>query len=710
MDYEESEIEESGEIEEPGEVEGLPRLLQFLEAPNIAELLEADELSLIGKKVVDEYDIDENSREDWLKKTQKAMDLAKQVAEEKNYPWPKAANVKYPVITNAAIQFNARAYPAIVKGNEVVSCKVTGSDPDNQKASRAKRVSEHMSYQCLFEMPEWEPDQDRQLLVLPIVGTDFKKTYFDPSMGRNVSVRVSAKDCVVNNKAKSIETAPRITQVFTLYPQEITEKKRMGVYLDVEFPYSHSDDDYEPVEFLEQHRMLDLDEDGYPEPYIVTVHKESGKVARIVSRFEPDSVTLIDETKTVKITLTEWVYNGQPQGFEIAKIEPVHYFTKFGFIPDPDGGFYDIGLGILLNPLNESINTTLNQLLDAGHLANTGGGFIGRGLRMRRGEVRFRPGEYKQIDSPGENIRNNIVPLQFPGPSPVLFQLLGMLIQAARELSSVSEVMSGDGQMAMAQPTTVMALIEQGQMVFSAIYKRVHRALGQEFRKLFKLNARYLDDQVYFRLLDDQKAIARIDYAEEDLDIEPVSDPNLATDQQKLARANFLGQFMQDPYFNAMEIRRRILEAARIEDIETLLQPPPDPGPDVGLMLEMAKLENDRAEIDNTIRKTNADIIKSIADAVYSLERAESENAGNQLEFYRIQLQAMIQSMKDGNQRARVSGMEAAPGNGVRLPDPAGGPGGANGAMGLGQLTGGGAGGMPDSMQGVQGFGGPQLG
>lgn len=701
------EIEDESLQEEQSEAFQAPaKLLEFLQTSNIADRLDTTELARIGQKVLDEYEIDESSRSDWITNTEKAMKLAKQVAEEKSYPWPKAANVKYPIITSAAIQFSARAYPSIVAGNDVVKCGVTGADPDNAKASRAQRVSEHMSYQLLTEMAEWEDDQDRQLIVLSIVGTDFKKTYFDAELGRNRSIRIPAKNIVVNNDAKSLETASRITELFTLYPYEVTEKVNLGIYREDEYYLSETDDEYCPIDFIEQHCRLDLDDDDYPEPYIVTVHKDSGKVARIVACFQPDDVLLVDEGKTEKITLKQ--YDSAPQGqayeyigdseesaaqfpqgamaakpreYRVAKIAPTQYYTKFGFIPDPDGGFYDLGLGILLNPLNESINTTLNQLLDAGHLANTGGGFIGRGLRMKRGDTRFRPGEYKPVDVTGDNVRNNIIPLTFPGPSPVLFQLLGMLIQAAREISSTSEIMAGDSQMAMAQPTTVMALIEQGQMVYSAVYKRIHRALSSEFKKLYRLNSIYLEKQTYFTVLDDQKAIARDDYAMGDMDVKPVSDPKMATDQQKLARANFLNQFTQDPFFNPMEIRRRMLEAAQIEDIETLLQPPQQ-GPDIGLMLEMAKLENEKAKISNETRKINAQVIESISSSVLNMEKAEAENAGMQLQYYQTLLQTMIMSLNNEHNRTGVPGMANPPGHAMGLSGPAGGQIPANGGMG----------------------------
>lgn len=665
-------------------------LLNNLDSVNMAEDIDNNELNKIGQRVINEYEIDDESRSDWLKNTEKAMELANQIPKEKSYPWPNAANVKYPLITSAAIQFNARAYPAIVSGNSIVKCEVIGNDQDNVKAERAERISEHMSYQLMHEMEEWEPDQDRQLIVLPIVGTDFKKSYFDKVLGRNVSYRVSAKDLVVNNKAKSLETAPRVTEVFTLYPYQITEKKRTGEYLDIEYPSSNSEDEYEPIEFLEQHRVIDLDEDGYPEPYIVTVHKETGMVARIVPCYDESGVIFTDESKTLRFTLEELSQIEIDIPLTVVKIESEQYYTKYGFMPDPEGGFYDIGLGILLNPINESINTTLNQLLDAGHLANTGGGFIGRGMRMKRGEIRFRPGEYKQVDVSGDNVRNNIVPLQFPGPNVVLFQLLGLLVDAARELSNVNEVMAGDGQMAMAQPTTVMALIEQGQMVFSAVHKRIYRSLSKELKLLYKLNSLYLEDEEYFRVMDTPKAVGRRDYAD-DLDVKPVSDPNMATNQQKLAKANFLMQFSNDPYMNPMEIRKRVLEAANIEDIENLLQAP-EQGPDIQLMVKVAELENREAELDNETREINSQIIKNISQAALNLEKAEAENAGIQLQYYQTMLQEMVRGLND---RARVQRMEGEPGDTMGVSGAIDGQASPDGVMGAGPRAAGVAGPMP---------------
>ncbi len=614
----------------------MDKLLSFIDKTNIAEDLEDEELGRIGSDVVKGYEIDKGSRDDWEKKHQKAMDLAMQVQEDKSYPWPGASNIKYPLVATAAIQFNARAYPAIIQGRNIVKGAVTGEDENGEKQARASRIETHMNYQLLEEMEEWELDVDKMLLQLPIVGCAFKKTYYDNILGRNVSELVPAKYLIVNHKAKSLESAPRITMEFTLYPHEVTERIRAGTYRDADLPSPEGEDEEGPMEFLEQHRLLDLDDDDYPEPYIVTVHKQTSKVVRIVARFEPDGI-IINRDR------------------EIVKIEPDQYFTKYGFIPNPDGGFYDIGLGMLLNPLSESIDTTLNQLMDAGHLANTQGGFIGRGSGMKKGEIRLRPGEFKPLNVPGGQIRDSIVPMNFPEPSAVLFQLLGLLIDAAKDISSVNETMTGNAN-TMSQPTALMQMIEQGQQVFSAIFKRIHRSLKYELKKIARLNKYYLPDQEYFNVLDQQNVIAREDYEYEDCDVHPVSDPTVVTNTQKLGQAQFLMQFMADPLMNPIEIRMRVLRAANIEDPEKLIAPPQPQGPDPQMLLEMAKMQLDKAKLDNEARETNSKIINNIADALYSLERAEAENAGTQIEYYKTQLMGMIQFMGKLNEADRVNG------------------------------------------------------
>ena len=634
---------------------------------NIADDIDDSTLASIGHRVKHEYDIDVTSRADWMEKTKQAMKLAMQDSEMKMYPWPKASNVIYPLMTTASVQFAARAYPAIISGRSVVKGVVYGSDegtpainpqtgqpmvnpqtgqpvwaePPGMKAARAQKIGEHMSWQLLEEMPEWEPDTDKMLHQLPIIGCAFRKTYFDSSKGRNCSLLVSSVKVVINYKAKSVETAPRVTEEVSLYPLEIEENERAGMFLPIQYsaPPSSDGDEDAPHEFLESHRYYDLDGDGYPEPYVITIHKESSKVVRIVARYDAHGVK---------------IRNGK-----VIKIDPIHYYTKYDFLPNPDGGIYVVGFGQLLRPINEAVNTSINMLIDAGHLANTGGGFIGRGLSMHTGSVRFTPGEYKSVNVTGAAIKDSVVPLQFPGPSPTLFQLLGSLIEAGKDIASVKDVLTGEQKDSNIPATTTLALIEQGLKVFTAIYKRVYRSLKQELDKLHRLNSLYLDDVTSYRINNTWSSISIEDYRQGG-GVEPVSDPSMVSDMQRLGRAQFLLGFASDPFFNGMEIRKRVLNAAQIEKPESLLVPPsPDPKTvESGLRLEI------------NAERTRAEAIKDYSQAILYLSQAMAVDNGqdakwveSQLEYIKFQLEAMKNEEGNGDQSAPVPDVKEQPGN-----------------------------------------------
>ena len=348
-------------------------LQKYMTSQNIAIYLDDEDLDQIARDVRREYDIDDNSRRPWLEKMKEALKLAMLIGEKKNFPYENASNVKYPMIASASIQFASRCYPTIVKGADVVKGKVVGK-PNSEKTARAKRVSSFMSYQCLEEMEEWEDQLDTALTVLPILGCVFKKTYFNPVLGRNVSEYRSPENVVINYFAKSVETAPRISDTIELYPNEIRELQLSGVFRDIEFgdatktireEQDTTNDPDRPHVFIEQHRWLDLDGDGLKEPYVVTVHYDSQKVARIVARFKGDGVKEV---------------NGR-----IFKIKPEQYFTQYSFMPSPDGGIYRMGFGSLMFAMNETVNTTINQLIDSGTMANAQCGLIGRGITIGRG-------------------------------------------------------------------------------------------------------------------------------------------------------------------------------------------------------------------------------------------------------------------------------------------------------------------------------------
>lgn len=564
-------------------------------AINLAVDLDDTLLARMGEKVVEEYEIDETSRvaNGWQARHDQALKLAMQVKESKNYPWPNAANVKYPLITVAAIQFAARAYPAIVDGSNVAKGKVMGQ-PTEEKRARAERVGRHMSYQLLDEMEEWEEGVDELLHILPCTGTVHKKTYFDPMKGRNCSEIVTSDKCVVNYWAKADPL--RITQVCEFYPHEITAKIRAGLWLDQELGMAENadNDDDAPHTFLEQHRFWDLDDDGYPEPYIVTVHKETRKVVRIYARYDERGIK-----KNAK--------------GEIYSIRPVKYFTRYRFMPSLDGSYYGMGFGTLLDALNETINSTINQLLDAGHLANTQGGFIGAGVSLKSGNTRFSPGEWKKVETSGAVLKDNIVPLPVGEPSNVLFQLLGMLIEVSKDITATKDILTGETGQANQPVGTTLAQIEQGLKVFSAIYKRIHRSLKQELGNLYRLNAIYLQPEAYFTFQDEEGVVAQADYNTDDIDVIPVSDPTVVTDMQRIGRAQFLMQFRGDPLLDQKEINRRVLEAASIDDVPGLFVKEAPPNPE--LQIEEKKLQQKDRELDQNDRKLAYEELKAFADA-----------------------------------------------------------------------------------------------
>lgn len=669
------------DLENEAEVGGDPWVLTAISSSNLAFELSEQVLQSIGGKVYDEFCIDEQSLTDngWTERHESAMKLAMQVKETKSYPWQDASNVKYPLLTTAAIQFAARAYPAIVDGFNVVKGKVLGQ-PTDEKRDRADRVARHMSYQLLEEMEGWESDTDKLLHMLPIVGTVFRKTYFDSSLGYNCSELVPPEKGVANYWTRNLESCPRFTHVCEYYRNEIEEKFRSELWKRVELGASDSDDDYAPECFLEQHRLLDLDEDGYPEPYIVTVHKESRQVVRIVARWDEDGVEMT------------------PKG-EILRIKPVQYFTKYSFIPSLDGSFYDIGFGTLLNALNETINTTINQLMDAGHLSNVQGGFLGTGISIKSGGNRFKPGEWKRVETQGGALKDSIVPLPVREPSAVLFQLLGMLVEAARDITATKDVLTGDTTPQNQPVGTTLALIEQGLKVYSAIYKRIHRAFKWELNKLRRLNKLYLDPQVYFTFQDNEGAVSQQDYATEDVDVIPVSDPTVVMDSQRLARAQYLQQFMQLPFMNQKRIVERALEAGNIPDIEELFV---EQGPSPQAMMEAEKLKQsgdkiklDAIKVAAQREKDAADITRTKADAAKVLV----ETAAIMQEHTIVQVPPL--------EPPDLSGMEGAPGDGGVLPVPQG-PSGPPDA-GMGGVGGGNASmGAPESLS-VPGAGGPEM-
>lgn len=582
----------------PAEIH-LEKLAQLAAMDNVAHLISEDDRRSLGELVKRETQIDDESRSSWVEDTKRAIKRAKQQRDRKTFPWDGASNVNYPIVTTAALQFAARAYPAIIDGPRIVKCAPNGADPAGQKAQIADRVSQHMSYQVLKQARDWEEGFDSLLNRLPIEGCLFRKTHRDPTEATGwASVVVSGLDCIVNTNAKSIDSAPRITHKFPLYPYEIKERQRIGTFLEVEIRLESNaggGDTEAPEMFLEQHRFYDLDGDSVPEPWIVTVHETSGTVVRIAGNYDIDQALIAKD------------------GSRVLSLPRERMWTKYDFLPDSEGGFYGVGFGHLLEGLTEVINTSINQMMDAGTLQNAGGGFIGSGLQIGKAKIRFRPGEYHTVGATGGSIREAIYSMQHPGPSPVLFQLLSLIIDASKDIAAVQDILVGDlprNQTA----TATMAMIEQGLKVYTAIIKRVLRSLKGEFEIIFKLNKRYLDHVAYVKLMDEPVQVTQGDYQGE-MDISPIADPKMGTDMQRMAKVQFMLERQQSPFVNPFEVERRAWEAFGVDNLQAVLVPP-QPNPAQQLQMEGAVAD---------VQTKKAGAIKATVEAQQAMRKSDQD-------------------------------------------------------------------------------------
>ena len=547
-------------------------LIRFANLQNIAEELDDDTLGKLGEKVVNGFNDDVSDRSEWDNEMQDAMDLALQIMEQKTFPWKGASNVKVPLLTEAAVQYNAKMYPALVPTTDIVKPRIVGNDPDGQKRESGIRVSKHMSYQMLEEMEEWEEEMDRGLIVQPILGNMYKKTYYCPMEERDISEMLTPHEFIMCNNAKSIDKSYRKTHHFPMSENDVRSQILMGNFLEVELGeanYRKEDVEASSIthdyHILEQHTYADLDNDGLEEPYIVTVEKDSKNVLRVTAGYDVDEIL-------------------HREG-EVIQVPQEQYFTKYGFMPNPTGSIMDLGLGKLLGPINHSVNTLINQLIDAGTKSNMGGGFLGRGVRIKGGKMTYAMGEYKRVDASGDDIRKNIIHLPTNEPSSVLFSLLSFLVNAGQRLASTLDAQVGENPGQNQKATTTIEVVKAGQQIFGGIYKRNHRALKREIKRIFYLNSKNLPPASYLNVLDgippelgDQ--IFKTDYDMKSLNIVPTADSQYVPQQVKMMKAQALLQKIPTGMVNPQVAMKRALEAEEqvgIEEIMTVPQAGPSP-------------------------------------------------------------------------------------------------------------------------------------
>ena len=616
----------------------------------------------LGARVVEDYEADVASRTSWLEDNAEGLKLAMQVHEERTFPWPGASGVKYPLITNACNQFNARAYPALVPGDKIVSFVRKPKPPTMQpepaplpaqtpalpggempamgqpmpggpaqpgmqpggaeggmpttappqpvekpdmKEMYINALEEDLNFQIMRETTEWEDEQDRNMMILPLIGSTIKKTYPDPITRKVRSVVCRPDNIVFNYWAKSLETAKTITHVLWYSENEFIGLTRAGYFDETAVVNTSGDQRHEdsfaeasdeakglekPIEgdvcVLEQHRWEDLDGDGYAEPYIVWVHE--GQVLRVEPRFKT-VYTRLPDGEILDAALMDI------PGTKVVRIEPVEFFTLYTFLPSPDGSILGLGLGKLLGPHNEAVNSLINQLVDAGTLSNVQGGLLARNVRTKSGTIEIVPGVFHKTEANANDLKNGVMPWPIKEPSNVLFSLLGLLIDAGEKISSVSKAMQGQNPGQNQPATTSMAVLEQGLQVFSAIFKRTYRSMTCELRKYVYWNKQN-----------------RPGWDEAPELVMPVADPNVVSPQQRIGKAQaLLMRTDARPHFYGLqgqiEAEKRFLDALQIEGIDALLSNPQEPPPAPEMLEHEAnqQLEQARLKLDEQCTLSN---------------------------------------------------------------------------------------------------------
>lgn len=635
-------------------------------ALNLSGKLSEKDRQTLGSWVLQGYIADKATRQKWERRSDAAMDLAMQVVKEKTFPWPGAANVVFPLVTIASLQFSARSLTNLIQGENVYRYKVNGIQTDPKAKETAVLMGQHLSWQVLEQDTEWEPQHDRLFIYTSIVGTGFIKTSHDPDLEYPIDRFVTARDLVVDFNAESVESAARKTHVVPIARNKIYSRIQRKVYQDcskedwyLDVPKIASEVESEPdknnrvglnteatPDFLtpfrcyEQHVLLDLDQDGYYEPYIVTVESNSGYVLRLVSRWNTP----------------EDVERDRDSG-AIIRIKAHEYFTAFGFIPNPESNIYSIGFGTLLGPLNEAVSSGINQILDAGTMANSNGGFLSRGVKIRGGVLTIAPWEWKRVDSTGDDLRKSMVPLPVNPSSTVMFQLLGLIIQYSDRVAGTQEMMVGENPGQNTPAETSRSMVEQGMQVYAAIFKRFWRSMKNSAKKRHILNGMYLPEKSSFGK---GSEIMRQWYKQNPDLVSPVANPNVTSKGQRVQKTSMVRQAAHTvPGYDVAYVERQWLLSLDVDDIDQAY-PGPDktpPLPNPKMQVEEMKLKNTQIKIDfekerfahellEQKRLNNATIAEIEARAISLIAAIGKDNAALQITAF----DSIVQGMKSHNE------------------------------------------------------------
>ena len=542
---------------------------------NLAENMDDADLEPLGSKLIEQYNEYRESRADWEDTYRNGLSLLGFKYERRTEPFRGASGVNHPVLAESVTQFQAQAYKELLPADGPVRTQILGV-VDVAKEEQAKRVKDFMNYQIMDQMKEYEPEFDQMLFYLPLSGSTFKKIYYDDLLGRAVSKFVPADDLIVPYSANSLEDAEAVIHVIKISENELRKQQVSGFYRDVELgtpPITENqledkklelegiskDGQEDQYTLYEIHTNLDLDgyedmgEDGEPTgiklPYVVTVAQANNKVLSIRRNYKAED----------------------------PKKNKINYFVQFKFLPGT--GFYGFGLIHMIGGLTRTATAALRQLLDAGTLANLPAGFKSRGIRVRDDAQPLQPGEFRDVDAPGGNIKDQFMTLPFKGPDQTLLQLMGIVVSAGQRFAAISDMQVGDMNQQAAVGTTV-ALLERGSRVMSAIHKRIYVGLKQEFKLLAEVFKTYLPPVYPYDVPGASREIKVQDF-DDRIDILPVADPNIFSQTQRISIAQSQLQLAQSnpQMHNMYQAYRSMYDALGVKNVNAILPPPAQPMP-----------------------------------------------------------------------------------------------------------------------------------
>ena len=542
---------------------------------NLAEEMPERELGRIAGELLGEFEANKAGRQEWADAYANGLELLGFTYDERTQPFRGASGVTHPLLAEAATQFQAQAFNELLPASGPVRTTIMGSET-REKQSQSQRVRQFMNYYVTSVMEDYTPDMDQMLFYLPLAGSTFKKIYYDETLGRAVSKFIPAEHLVVPYETSDLDTCPNITQVLRMSLNDLRKKQVAGFYLDI--PVIPAQEEMDSVDseldridgvsptqidydctILECHVDLDIegyedvDEDGEPTgikvPYVVTISQDNGQILSIRRNYREE-----DELK-----------------------RKIAYFVHFKFLPG--FGFYGLGLIHTIGGLSRTATAALRQLIDAGTLSNLPAGFKARGLRIRDDDDPLQPGEFRDVDAPGGAIRDSLMPLPFKGPDQTLFALLGFVVDAGQRFATITDMKVGDGNQGAAVGTTI-AMLEQGSRVMSAVHKRLHYGMKQEFKILARVMSESLPQEYPYSVEGADATVMRTDF-DDRIDVVPVSDPNVFSQSQRIALAQTKLQLAgaAPEMHNMYEVYRDMYDALGVRDVDRIMKRIPDDEP-----------------------------------------------------------------------------------------------------------------------------------